>query len=178
MAAPGRDFPLEPYYTNPQSLDPVGLITDDFFASPGLKGFLPFLLFWLRLPLSVGRAFPIPTWWHLLFAENEVIVLRAPGPPPSTSIQTQLIEGRVRAHLVAEDVNVIRYANVTRVRLYGANRYTPAPRVTFWARWPHGATFSLIYPKGRSNLRDNEKIPYARDLLKTVLPKDIQFTGA
>ncbi len=73
---------------------------------------------------------------------------------------------------------VIRYNNVTRVRIYGARHYTPVPRVTFWSRGMYGASFQMIYPKGRSNLRDREKIPYAKDLLQRVLPRSVRLVGA
>ncbi len=167
---------MEPYYADAQAADSATITSLQFFEALGLRGVLPFVLHWM-MPGAFRGKFGVPTYRHLLFMDDAVVVLAAAGPPPSTSIQVQLDDARTPARFVAEDVNIIRYANVTRVHLYGVKHYTPVPRVTFWSHGAYGASFQFIYPKGRSNLRDKEKIPYAQDLFQRVLPRGVRLAG-
>lgn len=171
-----RDFPMEPYYADAQAADSTTIASQQFFGTRGVRGVLPFVLHW-TMPGPFRGKFGVPSYRHLLFMDDAVVVLAAPGPPPSTSTQVQLDEARTPARFVAEDVNIIRYANVTRVHLYGVRHYTPVPRVTFWSHGAYGASFQFIYPKGRNDLRDKEKIPFAMDLLQRVLPRGVRLAG-
>ncbi len=174
---PGKspNFPLEPYASGSQPETPSILDTPGMLDSARLRGVLPFVLLWIPNP---PFKFMNPTWRHMLFMDDCVVVVPAPGPPPSTSIASQLDRVQISTPVDPKEVLVIRYTNVTRVRIYGTRHYTPVPRVTFWSRGAYGASFQFIYPKGRSNLRDKEKIPYARDLLLKAVPNGVKLVGA
>lgn len=176
-SGPGKppNFPLEGYASGGPP-ETVSLLDGQaLLHSARLRGVIPFVVLWIPNP---PFKFMKPTWRHLLLMDDQVVVVPAPGPPPTTSIASQLDQVQLPNTLEPAEVFLIRYMNVTRVRLHGMKHYTPVPRVTFWSRGMYAVDFQFIYPKGRSNLPDKEKIPYARDLFLKVLPSGLKVLGA
>ncbi len=154
---------------------------ETFTGPERILGVLPF----------VADVSTIPRWHHLLFTEDKILAVPAfaepahdastlvlPPPPafaaryPSVRRSLGLVaipQPLTPAHVTA----VVRYADVTRVRLEHGRETAPLPELSVRA----GRRMSWWFFRKEDGSGDPERACYARDLLLSLLPFPVELVG-
>jgi hypothetical protein len=163
----------------------VATSSRDYFDSSRFRGVVPFLeqLVWRGVGIKYAWK---GVWRHLVFMEDELVVLTPPGPPSSDSLSVQLEEARTVKPLAGDDVwATVPYANIVRVRVeHGRSRSmytrlivkTNRPDVLHWKEGPRS---DLVFDFGLfwGHFFDPAKLTLAKSLIPEVLPKSVKLVG-
>lgn len=163
----------------------VAASSRDYFDSSRFRAVLPFLEQFVWRGVGIKYAWK-GVWRHLVFMEDELVVLTPPGPPSSESLSMQSEEARTVRPLERDDVwAIVPYDNILRVRLeHGRSRSmytrlivkTNRPEVL---RWNEGPRSDLVFDFGLfwGHFFDPAKITLAKSVIPAILPKSVQLVG-